>query len=68
MTHENDPIEGFQLVNYDDEMKEATVAVDSALLALASQREALAEKAKQIILRDHGKTVHSVLFVERPGV
>lgn len=63
-----DPLEGFQLINFDEKTGAATIAISGALLNVASQREALAKRAIEVISHDNGVTVTTVDFVAREAI
>ena len=60
-----DPLEGFQLINFDEGTGTATIAISAAILGAASQDEALTQRAIDVISHDNGITVKTVVFVAR---
>lgn len=58
-----DPIEGFQIVGYDESTKKLTIAVDPLILRSKSQEHPIAVKAIEIM--EHGPGVDGVEFVPR---
>jgi L-alanine-DL-glutamate epimerase-like enolase superfamily enzyme len=57
-----DPIEGFQIIDYDQATETLTIAVDEALFKHAKSKEAMSQKAVDII---GGPSVSKVVFVPR---
>lgn len=60
-----DPIEGFQLINFDEKTGAATIDISRSMLSATSHHDALTERAMKIISRDSGVTVRSVELVAR---
>lgn len=60
-----DPLEGFNLIDFNEESGEATIAIANLILQSESQETVLFERAKAIILKDNGFTIKSVKWVAR---